>query len=335
MACPIRCAERLGQRHRAAAGRRAAGGAPVGAELRRARLAGPASAARAPSTTETAGLMARSIAFGDRTAAESGRRASGWSPPRASDTGVTAVIEAARAPGTRGSRSSATARRRRRHRARQAGGGSCRRASGARSGCAISPSRHVVPDSIELDPLLTLLREQGMQMAVVVDEYGGTDGVVTLEDLVEEIVGDIADEHDRLGAQPRTAATVRGRCPACSGPTRSCDADRHPTARARRLRHHRRADHADDSAGMAESRRRRRSARCRAAIDDEGDPLPRGRGSARRSSAWTACASTGSECGRGGAPPTVGPAMSDWTAAAHRVGAARRSTPSSSAPSSR
>ncbi len=60
-----------------------------------------------------------------------------------------------------------------------------------------------VPDSIELDPLLTLLREQGMQMAVVVDEYGGTDGVVTLEDLVEEIVGDIADEHDRLSARSR------------------------------------------------------------------------------------------------------------------------------------
>lgn len=60
-----------------------------------------------------------------------------------------------------------------------------------------------VPDSIELDPLLTLLRDQGMQMAVVVDEYGGTDGVVTLEDLVEEIVGDIADEHDRLSARSR------------------------------------------------------------------------------------------------------------------------------------
>jgi CBS domain containing-hemolysin-like protein len=60
-----------------------------------------------------------------------------------------------------------------------------------------------VPDSLELDPLLTLLREQGMQMAVVLDEYGGTDGVVTLEDLVEEIVGDIADEHDRLSARSR------------------------------------------------------------------------------------------------------------------------------------
>ena len=60
-----------------------------------------------------------------------------------------------------------------------------------------------MPDSIELDPLLSLLREEGHQMAIVLDEYGGTDGVVTLEDLVEEIVGDIADEHDRLSAHSR------------------------------------------------------------------------------------------------------------------------------------
>jgi CBS domain containing-hemolysin-like protein len=61
----------------------------------------------------------------------------------------------------------------------------------------------VVPESLRLDPLLALLREEGFQMAVVVDEYGGTAGVVTLEDVVEEIVGDIADEHDRLGSLAR------------------------------------------------------------------------------------------------------------------------------------
>lgn len=55
----------------------------------------------------------------------------------------------------------------------------------------------VVPESLRLDPLLSLLRGEGFQMAIVSDEYGGTAGVVTLEDVVEEIVGDIADEHDR------------------------------------------------------------------------------------------------------------------------------------------
>ncbi|GGF58586.1 membrane protein [Marmoricola endophyticus] len=61
----------------------------------------------------------------------------------------------------------------------------------------------VVPESLRLDPLLRLLRGEGFQMAVVSDEYGGTAGVVTLEDVVEEIVGDIADEHDRYGSRLR------------------------------------------------------------------------------------------------------------------------------------
>jgi CBS domain containing-hemolysin-like protein len=61
----------------------------------------------------------------------------------------------------------------------------------------------VVPETLKLDPLLSLLREEGFQMAIVADEYGGTAGVVTLEDVVEEIVGDIADEHDPLGSRAR------------------------------------------------------------------------------------------------------------------------------------
>ncbi|WP_344779015.1 hemolysin family protein [Nocardioides panacisoli] len=61
----------------------------------------------------------------------------------------------------------------------------------------------VVPDSLRLDPLLGILRGEGFQMAVVLDEYGGHAGIVTLEDVVEEIVGDIADEHDRLGSRGR------------------------------------------------------------------------------------------------------------------------------------
>jgi CBS domain containing-hemolysin-like protein len=54
-----------------------------------------------------------------------------------------------------------------------------------------------VPESMGIDTLLALLRKQGLQVAIVSDEHGGTAGIVTLEDLVEEIVGELEDEHDR------------------------------------------------------------------------------------------------------------------------------------------
>ncbi len=57
-----------------------------------------------------------------------------------------------------------------------------------------------VPETMKLDLLLGDLRGDGYQMAIVLDEYGGTAGVVTLEDLVEELVGEVADEHDPTGA---------------------------------------------------------------------------------------------------------------------------------------
>ena len=63
-----------------------------------------------------------------------------------------------------------------------------------------------VPETMPLASLLVELRNAGSQMAVVVDEYGGTSGVVTLEDAVEEIVGEVADEHDRRRAAARRSA---------------------------------------------------------------------------------------------------------------------------------
>ena len=55
---------------------------------------------------------------------------------------------------------------------------------------------HFVPETKDLGPLLTEFRRTNQHMAIVVDEYGSTQGIVTLEDLLEEIVGEIEDEYD-------------------------------------------------------------------------------------------------------------------------------------------
>ncbi len=55
-----------------------------------------------------------------------------------------------------------------------------------------------VPPSMRVIDLLMQMRDTGVHMAIVIDEYGGTDGMVTIEDLVEEIVGELQDEHDKL-----------------------------------------------------------------------------------------------------------------------------------------
>jgi CBS domain containing-hemolysin-like protein len=73
-----------------------------------------------------------------------------------------------------------------------------RRADVPAAALATEPVRF--PEAVHLDVLVAELRARGYQMAIVVDEYGGTAGVVTLEDLVEEIVGEVLDEHDRRRA---------------------------------------------------------------------------------------------------------------------------------------
>ena len=70
-----------------------------------------------------------------------------------------------------------------------------KRASVPATALMVEPFR--VPETMSLEKLMGVLRSHGLQLAIVVDEYGGTAGIVTLEDLIEELVGELGDEHDR------------------------------------------------------------------------------------------------------------------------------------------
>ena len=152
---------------------------------------------------QTAGLMQRSVAFGDRTAGEIMTPRVRMDSVRLRDTAAT-VIELARTTGhsrfpvvgaenddvvgaIHVKHAVAVPRDRR---------------SSTRVGKLMVDVAHV-PETLRLDPLMAALRQQGFQVAVVVDEYGGTAGVVTLEDVLEEIVGEISDEHDKLDSVAR------------------------------------------------------------------------------------------------------------------------------------
>ncbi|HHQ48908.1 MAG TPA: CBS domain-containing protein, partial [Acidobacteria bacterium] len=68
----------------------------------------------------------------------------------------------------------------------------------------------VVPESKELGELLREFQREHQQMAIIIDEYGGTAGLVTLEDVLEEIVGEIRDEHE-AGEPPEWRALADDR----------------------------------------------------------------------------------------------------------------------------
>jgi CBS domain containing-hemolysin-like protein len=151
----------------------------------------------------TAGLMQRSVSFGSRTAGEIMTPRMQVSALKPKDTAL-AVIELARSSGhsrfpvLEGEAEDVVGVVHIKHVVNVP-----RRSRSSVRVSKLMVEAPVVPESLRLDPLLGLLRQESFQLAVVIDEYGGTAGVVTIEDVVEEIVGEISDEHDPLDSSAR------------------------------------------------------------------------------------------------------------------------------------
>ena len=112
-----------------------------------------------------------------------------------------------------------------------------------------------VPDSKPVDQLLREMQAERKHVAVVVDEYGGTAGLVTIEDILEEIVGDIDDEYDRVAIEVEQLADgtfrVSSRFPSTSSASPADPA-------GRRRRRHRGRSHGQAFGAGADRRLRRR-----------------------------------------------------------------------------
>jgi CBS domain containing-hemolysin-like protein len=84
---------------------------------------------------------------------------------------------------------------------------------------------HFVPETKKVSSLIAEFRRRQSHLFIVVDEYGGTAGLITLEDVLEELVGEIADESDPVGVEAATSERTADGAVVVSGRTNIDDAD--------------------------------------------------------------------------------------------------------------